>query len=241
MASTPIDAPLPRAATERSLYTWGAIAALLVAFAGFAPTYYLKGVFGGRELSAMIHLHGVVMTAWFALFLVQARLVATGHTALHRKLGMAGAVLAAAVVGMGLATAIASVRLGSTPVGMPPLVFLVMPLGEVVTFTVLIGAALALRKRAAWHKRLMLAAAIAILTPAMARITKLLELPGAPITFFVLVDLLLLACIAYDTWRNRRLHPAFAAGFAVVLFVQAGRLALAQTEAWMGFAKWLVA
>ena len=59
--------------------------------------------------------------------------------------------------------------------------------------------------------------------------------------FFALADLLILACVAFDTLRNRRLHPAFMAGFAVVVVGQIGRLAFSQTAAWMSFAKWLVA
>ena len=52
---------------------------------------------------------------------------------------------------------------------------------------------------------------------------------------------MILASIAYDTATNRRLHPAFAAGLALIVVVQFGRLALSQTAAWTRFAQWLVA
>ena len=35
---------------------------------------------------------------------------------------------------------------------------------------------------------------------------------GGPFGLFGLDLLLVYACIAYDTWRNRRLHPAFVFG-----------------------------
>ena len=220
------------------MYTWAAIVALLTIFAGFAPTYYLKGAFGTPELTGFKHVHGVVMTAWFVFFLVQVRLVATGRTLIHRRLGVAGVLLAALVVGVGVPLGIAAARAGLAPAGLPPLVFLVLPLGDMATFAILVTAAIALRKRSDWHKRLMLLATLTMLLPAVARLPVVTD--GGVLVFFGLVDLLIVACIAYDTVKNRRLHPAFGFGLVFVVVAQFGRLALSQTAAWMGFAKWLV-
>lgn len=224
---------------ERRLYTWAALAALVVVFAGFSRTYYLKGAFGTPDLSTLKHVHGVVMTAWFALFLVQVRLVATGRTSVHRRLGVAGAALAVLVIVLGTTMGVLSARAGTAPPGVPPLVFLALPLGEMFVFGTLVSVALALRKRSAYHKRLMLLASIAILTPAMARLPFDFVQAGGPLVFFALTDLVILACIVFDTVKNRRLHPAFAAGFVFVVVGQIGRLALTQTAAWMSFARWV--
>ncbi len=73
MVSTAADAALGRARSgERPMYVRAAIVAALIVFAGFAPTYYLKTVFGTPDLTTLKHVHGVVMTAWFALFATQA-------------------------------------------------------------------------------------------------------------------------------------------------------------------------
>lgn len=241
MASTTLDPRIGRAAGERRLYTGAAIVAALFVFAGFARTYYLKSAFGAPDLTALKHLHGAVMTAWFTLFIVQVRLVATGRVALHRKVGAAGAGLAMVVLAVGTMLGIASARAGSTPVpGLSPLVFLVMPIGEMVMFAGLVTAGILMRRRGAWHKRLMLLSSVAILTPAMARLPFDFVQAGGPPVFFALTDLVVLACIAFDTAKNRRLHPAFAAGFVFVLVAQFGRLAFSQTAAWMRFATWLV-
>jgi hypothetical protein len=229
-----------RSPAERRIYTWGALAAILVVLAGFARSYYLKGAFGTPDLSTFKHVHGLVMTAWFTLFLVQVRLVAAGRTDVHRKLGVAGVVLALLVVYVGTTLGIASARAGAAPAGIPPLVFLVLPFGEMLAFGVLVATAVALRKRSAFHKRLMLLASLAILTPAMARLPFDFVQAGGPLVFFALTDLVIIACIVFDTVKNRRLHPAFAAGFAFIVVVQFGRLALSQTAAWMTFARWVV-
>jgi uncharacterized membrane protein YozB (DUF420 family) len=241
MASTPLDVPFGPPAGERSLYSWAAIVALVFVFAGFAPTYFLKGVLGAPELSTLKHVHGIVMTAWFTLFLIQVRLVATGNVRMHRKVGTAGIALAILVLAVGMQTGIASARAGVTPLpSIPPLVFLVMPVAELAIFAVLIGAGIAMRKRAAYHKRFMLLASLAILTPAMARLPFEFVRVGGPPAFFALTDLVILACIAFDTVKNRRVHPAFIIGLIVVVAGQLGRLAVAGTPQWMAFARWLV-
>ncbi len=242
MASTPLDLPVTtRKPGERRLYSWAAILAIAVVFTGFARTYYLKGAFGTPDLTSLKHLHGVLMTAWFALFFVQVRLVATGRTRIHRRLGIAGVVLAAMLVVVGTQLGITSARNGVTPLaGIPPLVFLVMPVAEVAIFVTLFTTAIALRRRGAWHKRLMLVASVAMLTPAMARLPLEFVRVGGPPAFFALTDLVILACIAFDTAKNRRLHPAFLVGLVVVVVGQVGRLAIARTDAWMQLATWLV-
>ena len=223
---------------ERPLYALAAMAALLVVFGGFAPTYYLKTFSSAPDLSRLKHLHGLVMTAWFVLFLVQARLVAAGRTALHRRLGLAGVAVAALVVCVGTALALASARAGFSPPGMAPLPFLALPLGDMVFFSALFTAAIVLRRRSDWHKRLMVLASLGLIAPAVARMLSWIGLGGPAI--FGLVDLLILACIASDTMKNRRLHPAFGWGFAFLLLTQGARIAISQTAAWKSFAGRLV-
>jgi hypothetical protein len=239
MATAPLDIPLVASARdERNLYTWGALVAIFVMFVGFAPTYYLKGAFGTADLTPFRHVHGLVMTAWFALFLVQARLVATGRTRIHRTLGVAGAILAALVVVVGLTLGVAAARAGAAPPGLTPLVFLVLPFGEMFTFATLVTAAILLRRRSDWHKRLMLLATLAMLTPAFARWP--VVGPLGPPAYFGAVDLIVIGCIVFDRSKNRRVHPALAGGLAFVVVSQFGRLALSQTPQWTAFAQWVI-
>ncbi len=233
-----IDGAAPRNA-ERRFYGLAALLAALIAFAGFARTYYLKGVFGSPELPGLVHLHGIVMTAWIVLFAAQASLVAARRVDLHRRFGVAGAALAALVVIVGIATAIEGARRGVSP-GPPPLVFLAIPIGVVLAFGLLVGAAIANRRRGDWHKRLMLAGAFTVLTPAIARLPVDSLQAGGVVAFFAITDLLLIACVAWDAARNNRLHPAFAWGGIFVVTWQAGTLVVAQSAAWQPIARWLV-
>ncbi len=67
-----------------------ALALLVIAFGGFGRTVYFGKFFDAPELPWYLLLHGVVLTIWFVLLLAQALLIATGRTALHRRLGRLG-------------------------------------------------------------------------------------------------------------------------------------------------------
>ena len=156
---------------ERLFYTFMAAAILITVFAGFARTYFLRPYFDARPLLPLLHLHGFVFTSWIVLTVLQVALVAAKRTDLHRRLGVAGAVLAALVFIVGCATAIIRAKVVDVPPGAPsPLVFLTIPLGDMLVFAGLVGAALYLRQRVAAHKRLMLLAMISILPAAVARL-----------------------------------------------------------------------
>ncbi len=238
MAATP---RMPGRINDRRLYLLAAIVTPLIVLAGFARTYYLKPFFGTPDLPGrIVHLHGIVMTAWVLLFIVQISLVATRRTRVHQRLGIAGGVLAALVVIVGVLTALYAAARGASP-GPPALAFLIVPLGDMLIFSVLIGLALYFRRKLQVHKRLMLLAAINLLTPAIARIPLSFIANGGPLAFFGLTDLCLVAFVAYDTFKNRRLHPVFLWGSIFIIALQPLRLLLAGTDVWMNFAAGLVA
>jgi hypothetical protein len=237
-ARQPVSTPAWPWRRDRLFFSGMAIAAALVIFAGFAPTYYLKAAFGAPPLPRLLHVHGLIFSSWIVLFIVQTRLIAGRRTPLHRRLGVVGGCLAVAMLVVGTLAAIASARRGFTPPGgPPPLVFLIIPLGDLVVFGLLVGAALYFRQKAQTHKRLMLLATLALLTPAIAR------LPGiaaaGPPAFWGLTYLFVVACFVYDRVTSGRIHPAFKWGGLFVLAMQPLRLMLGGTGPWLAFAQWL--
>ena len=129
MATTP---NIHRRISDRPLYLLAAVVIPLIVLAGFARTYYLKGFFATPALpSTIVHVHGIVMTAWVMLFIVQVTLVAKRRTKLHQQLGILGAFLAALVFVVGMLTALyAAARVLNNPnlvippANPPPLQFL---------------------------------------------------------------------------------------------------------------------
>ncbi|MEO5630230.1 MAG: hypothetical protein ABIQ62_10760 [Thermomonas sp.] len=228
----------PRREADRPLYRWAPWGAAAIVFAGFARTFYLKQAFGAPPLSDLLILHGLLMTSWFVSFIVQTRLVAAGRIDLHRRMGMGGALLALAILIVGPTVAITAAKLGHTP-GPPPLVFLVVPLGDMLVFALLVGAALLFRRRSDVHKRLMLLSFVGLLTAAIARVPVEAWHRAGIVAYFSTTILLVLGCLAYDTVKHRRLHPAFAWGAGLIILSWPLRLALTTTAAWMKFATWL--
>ncbi len=214
------------------------VIALLTVFAGFSRTYYLKGFFGTKALTPFFHLHGVVFSTWIVLFVAQAALVRAGRVDLHRRMGIAAAILVPLMVVVGLMAAIDSARRGfSPPNGPPPLVFFVVPVTDLIVFSSLVAAGLWRRREPQDHKRLMLLATISILTPAIAR------LPGiaaaGPLAFLGLTDAFIVVCMLSDWLSRRRVHRAFLWGGVFIIASQPLRFAVAGTDAWLRFARWM--
>jgi hypothetical protein len=240
-APQPASRTLPRGAYDRIFFGGMALAMALTVLAGFAPSYYLRFVLHGTSptgtavLSPLLHVHAAAFTAWVALFVVQTALVASHRVRLHRRLGVAGGVLAAVMVALGVAAALDAVRRGAAPAGLDPRVFLVVPLGNMATFGGFVVAALVLRRNKEAHKRLMVLAYLGLLVAAAARLPGVLPLgPAAP---FVVAFLPFLgAGIVYDWTTRRKVHPVYLWGGALLVLSIPARLALAKTSAWLAFA-----
>lgn len=86
-----------------------ALLILATVFLGFAHSYYLAGVFHAPLPSRIIHIHGTIFSCWILLLITQTSLVAAGRTDIHRRLGIAGFLLACLMVVVGVLAA-ANVR-----------------------------------------------------------------------------------------------------------------------------------
>ena len=225
---------------ERLFYTGMAVAFLFIVFAGFARTYYLRPYFGTPQLTPLLHLHGLIFTSWIVLLLAQTVLVAAKRTAVHRRLGWAGAALAALMILVGTTTAVVRAKEGAAPPGAgSPLVFLTIPLGDMLVFALLVGAGFYYRRKPDVHKRLMLLATIAILPAAVARLPFDFIQQAGPLAFFGLPDLFVLVILLHDLLTRGRPHRATVWGGLLLVVSHPLRLFVGGTQAWLSFATWL--
>lgn len=213
----------------------------VVVLLGFARSYYLKGLFGFPPLpNRLVHVHGLIMTSWVLLFVVQVGLVASHRTRLHMKLGILGSFLALLVFVVGTLTGVDAAARGASVPGIPPLNFLIIPLGDMVVFAILVGVALYYRRKLDVHKRLMLLSAFNLLPAAVARIPLGFIQTGGPLAFYGIPDLGIIAYVIYDTVKHRRLHPAALLGGILVIASHPLRIIFAGTETWLSIASSLV-
>ena len=231
------------AAIVRSrFYAHAALALALFILAAFLRTFYLRFLSDLPPLSVLMQWHGLLFTAWVLLFVAQARLIAAQRVDLHMKFGIAGAVLAAVVFAVGVVTALQTGALpGLRPSGRTGAQFVIIPLTSIVLFGALVGAGIALRRRAQLHKRLMLLGMIAVLGPAIARFVSLLDQRKHVIYFQVGVTALFVAwCLIADWRKNRILHPVFVIGGLGLILSWPLRMALVASPTWQPIGEWLV-
>lgn len=225
-----------------SFYTWVAVGTILIVFAGFARTFYLKTLFGTRSLPFYLHLHGLIFTLWFVLFFVQVRLVARHRVDLHRRFGVFGAVLApfAACLAIGVSIHAVKRHYLADPVSLNAnLRPLAMDLGSSLTFAFFVACALYLRRRADAHKRLMVLASCSLLLPAIGRVPFVFAAGGLwGLVGFTEVPPIV--CIVYDSIRHRRVHPAFVWGGLGLLSSFPLFMLIGGTNSWLIFSRWLV-
>jgi hypothetical protein len=226
----------PRARRARLFYPGLAVVMLAVVFAGFAPSYYLKAAYGTKPLPLLFHVHGAAFTSWMLLLIVQSALVASGRTPLHRRLGVAGGWLAATMTVLAWMMAIDGARRATNDARLG---FMIVPMGTVVVFPALVGAALMWRRFPATHKRLMMIATTELLSAGVGR------LPGVggfgPLAFFGGTDLVLVALLIHDRVTDGRFHRATLWGGAFLIASQVLRIVVGGTDAWLALARVLIA
>jgi hypothetical protein len=220
------------------LFLAAAIGFPLLVLIGYFKSYYFSAFFDVPAVAnRLVHLHGIVMTAWVIYFVVQVSLIRTKNIKLHIAMGMAGIGLAAIVVITGLMTAYdAMVVRGSAPPGANSHSFLIYPVADMVLFVILFAGAIYFRKRPAEHKSLMLLTAINFLPAALFR------MPIFPPDYvihlaFGIPNLLAIVFLIWHTVKHRKLNKVFAAGVLLLIVAQPLRNIIGESDIWLNFVK----
>ena len=201
-------------------YLFMTLALVSVVVIGFFRSYYSRILTDPPPLTTLIHVHAAVFTIWLALFLVQVGLVAANRVELHRKLGIASAGFAMLVFAFGvLAVLQTTISNHVSPSGLAPPQFSIIGLTSIGMFGAFIVLGVAFRRRAALHKRFMILAMIASLSPATARVLRLLDLQvDRDVLIPLCAGLFVAVCMAYDWRKHRVIHPVYViGGLAIVV------------------------
>lgn len=216
------------------------IVSVAILFLGFAPSFYLKPIIQAPPpLSMLTIAHGVVGTLWMALFIAQAAFISTGRPALHRQMGMMGALLFGLMAMLGFWTAITAGKLGHVPPESgPPLAFMALPLIGMAASLLLVALALWNRSHSDWHKRLMIVAMFSLTGPGTGRLAVPLGFPswGAQAGMFV-PELLLAVAMAYDQVKTKRIHPAYWYAAAILVATHIAVTWAFTSPTWLAFAQ----
>jgi hypothetical protein len=236
------EAKRARLTPERIFYLSMIGSLWLTVFAGFSPTFFLRPLFPNVLAAGepILYIHGVVYSAWLALLALQAGLIAGGHAAWHRRLGLLGFGLAPVLIVMGLYVSAVGARrpTGFTGISDPPLHFFGLMVANTLAFGAFSGAALMLRRRPQAHKRLMLLAAIVLSGAGVARLAG--YFPAANIDATWTTAGFLVALAAWDFASRRNLHPTTLWGGVALLGYAGPADAIAATPTWQSIAEWAI-
>jgi hypothetical protein len=231
--------PQPTPGADRNAFLVFVALVWLAILSGFGTDSYAHVLKHGLDYPLIVHLHAVTFVGFAVLFTTQVALIRTGRTDLHRRLGVVGAIMAAAMVVIGPATALTVDARAYAVKGQTP-EFLAVQFTDICAFAVLAGSGLLLRARADWHRRLMLMALFYISDAGFARwlndrLAGSLDQSrglGEFVSLYGGSDLLLLAFGAYDLMTRRRGHPAWLAGVCVFGFFQLTAIHGLHSPAW---------
>ena len=248
----------PRAhSIDRWIFVAMAAWFIVVVLVGFVPDAIGKvaAVKAGQRppFPLVMHAHAIVMGSFLLLVLAQTWLMATGRRALHMQLGIAGMVLAAALVVVGFILAPTmyhqvwnGAHFGPPPVRQAlaaavPIVenILLLQIAAGFMFALFITIALVARDRdSGLHKRMVF---LAIAVPLGAAIDRMEWLPTTMPWNPVGQDFYLLLAVApmflWDVIRNRRVHEAYRIWFPVFVAVSATVDLLWDTPWWHATAR----
>ena len=227
---------IPGRRYDHFFFSGMALAMLATVFVGFARTYYMAGMFHAPLPSLIVHLHGAVFSCWILLLVTQTSLISAGRVDIHRRLGVAGFLLACLMIVLGVLTATDLLVRGGSPPRIDPQAFYIVPLTDMVIFAALVFFAFRARFNSAAHKRLILIATIGISIAAIARWPVGHRTPGRAA---LISYIFLLMLVAYDLWSTHKIHRATLWAGAFLIFVQQTRPFIAHTAAWHAFASWV--
>ena len=211
---------------------------LAIVLFGFGPTYYWAGVFNAPLPSRIIHIHGAVFSCWILLLVAQNSLAWAGRVDIHRRLGLAGFLLACLMVVVGWIAATDRLARGTAPPGVDTYFFYIIPMTDMVIFGTLVLFAFRARRDPSTHKRIIYIATVAVLLAAFARFPfSWLFHKAAHDAIASYAFLLMLA--AYDLWSTHKVHRATLWAGAFLILVQQIRVLLGQTAAWHSLATWV--
>lgn len=218
-----------KSSTFRMTFPLGlSITLLLLVLLGFSKSFFLRPWFDTYEVHSYVLWHGGAMTAWFVWLVMQSWWIASQRTAHHRRMGLIGV----AIAGVAVASAawvnfamLLRARRAGRDIQADLLSWadvLWSNFAPILIFSILFVGAVALRRRREVHGRLVLFASIALVDPALARVSIMpdIEILGSTLNTIVfplgMMAALPLAVLVWDWRRDSKIHIATWCGLLAV-------------------------
>jgi hypothetical protein len=219
-----------------------ALLAASLAVAGFWPGYFGPLVRGGAHPEWFFGAHAALFLGWIGLVILQSFLASTGRVALHIRIGRIGMIYGAALVASGVFFALFLFARRAAAGGAGPPVPLLAAFTDMLVFSLFLSGAWFTRRRPQLHRRFILLATNTIIIAGVGRLfggTRSIAL-GDVIPFLAVWLSPVWIAMAYDWWRERRIHNVYVFGVLLLVALRYRQL-LRNTAAWEHFLNWLTA
>lgn len=250
MNTTPVSAS-SKSFSQRWFYSLASLTLLVLMFIGF-QYFYLQGkAYPGRPLTppmrTLVIVHGVLMTGWMLLAVVQPLLVAKKRVRLHMKLGLLGVALALGIVIAGIMVGIEGARYAPPDLllfDLNPKQFMTVPVLGILVFGLFVLIGVLNRYRSHIHRPMMLIASVSVMSAAMGRMRPLSMLIAdtwceAIFSAFFSSVVLAVIFLAVKCLLFRAFDRWFTAGVVLFAALSAALTQIAKTAAWDQFATFL--
>jgi uncharacterized membrane protein YozB (DUF420 family) len=245
------DAAVSRAASSQSPAHNGSVSGILrrdfflfmalfitaIVIYGFSHTFNAKVLHPRFALPVILYVHIMTFAAWILLFITQASLVYSHKVQWHRRVGVFGLALGAAMPVVGIMTALTMTRLEVQHGQTGGVRFLIIIIYSISAFAAAFGLAAILRKRPEYHRRLMLLATCILTVAAFGRF------PGVSrIGSDLCVDGLIVLAIVRDWLGLKIVHPVYRYALPSLMSLQgaANFIYLRESTWWIGVAHWIL-
>lgn len=243
--------PTTKKTSTRYLYSAATLLLLILMLIGFQQFYLHGRAFPERPLTppirTLIIIHGVAMSLWMVLAVVQPLLIAQRMRKLHMKLGMLGVGLAAIVTISGIKVAVESARVAPPEArlwDLPLRNFMTITVFLMVVFAAYVTVGVLNRKRPQIHRPAMFLATLFVMPAPIDRIVPIVSLYQSNILgqifgvffpiFFIGGVFLLIKWLLTKSWDRH-----FAISWAVATLLGMGLMQLAKSPFSEAFANFL--
>lgn len=184
----------------------------------------LLGKYHLNSSMALVSVHGLSMLLWYVVLFWQSYQVRIHSIKAHQQLGLLTIVLAMAIILSGIMIAISNYQ------GEGEALVLFGNFSSMVIFGILYALAIKFRSQSDIHKRLMMVASVAMLSPALVRILRIVEINDfvtLPVWLFYIAALPM-----YDYMNMKKVHKATWLATGLLLLLLFGGVPIGMSEGW---------
>ena len=228
--------------SENNFFATMSFLCAVTIFFGFASTYGMRFL-KTEPVPPVIHFHAATFSLWVIIFVAQTVFIIQKKIDAHKKMGVLGFLVGLLMLNTGLLASLHSAKanhLGIPGAEFPTFYgFFLLNISSLSIFMLFLLLGYALRDKPDFHKRFLLMALVAGLTPP--GIARVPLLAGSTTAIALAVFIFLLAPPIFDFLKYKKLHRAYIVALPFSIFILPPVVKMiSTTNFWIRFTNFLI-